>query len=220
LPSYKNQTVDLKILTPFIKHKNTMPAPTQLSAQYHITHSVWRHDYKISGSHTFHVDNSAIRPGKPDLTFHAGPDTNAPVAGACKFRHFSSDTEIGLGDGRSGISWERMSRESLRKVQYAFRMDLKDRPHRFTWKKTSSLGGSHSGNLKLVEDSGKVVAVFSAGGSFSMKTGQLDVYANYGERFSLMVLITGIALREKLRRTNNAASSAGAGAGAGAGGGC
>jgi hypothetical protein len=98
-------------------------------------------------------------------------------------------------------------------------MDLKDRSHRFTWKKTSSLGGSHSGNLKLVEDSGKVVAVFSAGGSFSMKTGQLDVYANYGERFSLMVLITGIALREKLRRTNSAAASS-AGGGAGAGGGC
>jgi hypothetical protein len=197
---------------------------TSLSAQYHIAHTVWRHDYEVSGSHVFHVDNSALRPGKPDLTFHAGPDTNAPVAGVCKFRHFSSDTEIGLGDpSKSGISWERMSRESLRKVQYAFCMDPGDRrQHRFTWKKTSSLGGSHTGNLKLVEESsGNVVAVFSSGGSFSKKTGQLDVYANYGERFSMMVLITGIALREKLRRANNAAaSSAGAGSAGAAGGGC
>ncbi|KAJ5144692.1 hypothetical protein N7448_002084 [Penicillium atrosanguineum] len=117
-----------------------------------------------------------------------------------------------------------MSRESLRKVQYAFRLNCGDgRQHRFTWKKTSSLGGSHSGNLKLVdESSGNVVAVFSSGGSFSKRTGQLDVYANYGERFSIMVLISGIALREKLRRENNAAASAGASAGSAgaAGGGC
>lgn len=201
-----------------------MQPHTSLSAQYHIAHTVWRHDYEVSGSHVFHVDNSALRPGKPDLTFHTGPDTNAPVAGVCKFRHFSSDTEIGLGDpSKSGISWERMSRESLRKVQYAFCMDLGDRrQHRFTWKRTSSLGGSHTGNLKLVEESsGNVVAVFSSGGSFSKKTGQLDVYVNYGERFAMMVLITGIALREKLRRASNAAaSSAGAGSAGAAGGGC
>ncbi|OQD72585.1 hypothetical protein PENDEC_c020G04758 [Penicillium decumbens] len=102
-----------------------------------------------------------------------------------------------------------MSRESLRKVQYAFCMDFGDHQmHRFTRKKTSSLGGSHSGNLKLVEDStGSVVAVFSSGGSFSTKTDQLDVYANYGERFSTMVLITGIALREKLRRANKSSTA-------------
>ena len=195
-----------------------------LSTQYHIAHSVWRHDYEITGSHAFHVDNSTLRPGKPDLTFHAGPDTNAPVAGVCKFRHFSSDTEIGLGDPTTPrISWESMSRESLRKVKYTFSMNFGDRrQRRFTWKKTSSLGGSHSGNLKLVEEpSGSVVAVFSSGGSFSKRTGQLDIYANYGERFSLMVLITGIALREKLRRaSNNAAASGGSAGAAGAGGGC
>lgn len=194
-----------------------------LTTQYHIDHSVWRHDYEITGSHAFHVDNSTLRPGKPDLTFHAGPDTSAPVAGVCKFRHFSSDTEIGLGDpDMPGISWGRMSREGLRKVKYTFCMDFGDRQRRFIWKKTSSHGGSHSGNLKLVEEpSGNVLAVFSAGGSFSKKTGQLDVYANYGERFSLMVLITGIALREKLRRaSNNAAVAGGSSGAASAGGGC
>ncbi|KAJ5681463.1 uncharacterized protein N7477_001403 [Penicillium maclennaniae] len=191
----------------------------RVSAQYHIAHSVWRHDYEVSGSHVFHVDNSSLRPGKPDLTFHAGLDTNAPL---CKFRHFSSDTEIGLGDpSKPGISWERMSRESLRKVQYAFGLNCGDgRHHRFTWKKTSSLGGSHSGNLKLVdESSGNVVAVFSSGGSFSMKTGQLDIYTDYGERFAIMVLISGIALREKLRRAKNASGNSVGSAGA-AGGGC
>ena len=196
---------------------------SSVSAQYHITHSVWRHDYEVSGSHVFHVDNSALRPGKPDLTFHAGLDTNAPVAGVCKFRHFSSDTEIGLGDpNKPGMSWECMSRESLCKVQYAFRWNLSDRrQHCFIWKKTSSLGGSHSGNLKLVDEStGYVVAVFSSGGSFSKRTGQLDIYPNYGERFSIMVLISGIALREKLRRANNAGAGSAAGSAGAAGGGC
>lgn len=197
------------------------PHPS-VSAQYHITHSVWRHDYQVSGSHVFHVDNSSLRPGKPDLTFHAGLDINAPVAGVCMFRHFSSDTEIGLGDpSQPGIKWERMYRESLWKVQYAFRWNLVDRQqHCFTWKKTSSLGGSHSGNLKLVdESSGYVVAVLSSGGSFSKTTGQLDIYPDYGEQFSIMVLISGIALREKLRREHKAAG-AGAGSAGAAGGGC
>lgn len=205
-------------------HIHTMQGyPSKLSAQYSITHSLWRHDYEVAGTHVFHVDNSAFQPGKPDLTFHAGRDTNAPIAGVCKFRHFSSDTEIGLGNPSlpTGMSWERLSSKGFKKVQYAFCMSLADRPPQtFTWKKTHSLGKGGSSNLKLVEEQTQnVVAVFSSGGSFSKRTGQLDIYADYGERFHLMVLITGLALREKLRRKSNAAAGAASGGGA-AGGGC
>lgn len=199
---------------------------SQPSAQYSITYSLWSHDYEVAGTHSFHVDNSTFRPGKPDLTFHAGRDTNAPIAGVCKFRHFSSDTEIGLGNPNlpNGMIWEGLNSTGFMKVQYVFCMRFADRPlQTFTWKKTHSLGLGGSSNLKLVEEQTQnVVAVFSSGGTFSKKASQLDVYANYGERFHLMVLITGLALREKLRRNSNnaAAGVAGGAAGGAAGGGC
>lgn len=184
-----------------------------ISAQYFITHGIWRHDYEVSGSRTFHVDNSALRPGKPDLTFHAGSDSTAPIEAVCKFRHFSSDTEIGLRDPlqSNSMSWERLSRQGLIKVQYGFRMNVGDRqPRTFTWKSTQSMGTGRTGNLKLVDESTQqVVAVFSSGSSLSKRAGQLDIYdiyANDGDRFHLMVLTTGLAVRERLRRSSNTAS--------------
>lgn len=201
---------------------------SRFPAQYSITHTMWRHDYEVTGSHCFHVDNSTFRPGKPDLTFHAGSDTTAPIAAVCKFHNFSANTDIGLADPKQGnsMNWVCMSRQGLIKTQYGFRMDIGDhRPHNFSWKPTHSMGTGRTGNLKLVDDStGQVVAVFSRSSSFSKrKTGSLDIHVDYGNRFQLAVLATGLAVREKLRRASNAASasaaSGGAAAGA-AGGGC
>jgi hypothetical protein len=45
----------------------------------------------------------------------------------------------------------------------------------------------------------------------------MDIYVQYGERFQLLVLVSGLALREKLARARKAAA-AGAGAGGGGGG--
>ncbi|KAJ5698184.1 hypothetical protein N7462_000189 [Penicillium macrosclerotiorum] len=196
------------------------------TAQYLITHSFWRHDYTVTtrGRDVYRVHTSQYSPGKPDLTFYAGPDTSGPVAGVCRYRHFSSDTEIGLGDPRDGrMYWERMHRDGKMTVRYCFRVRVGRGLQTFTWKKTS-MGQGTFGNLKLVDEAGRVVAVLSSGSTFSKRTGQLDVYAQYGGTFPMMVLFSGIALREKLRRASNnaaaaAASSGGAAAGA-AGGGC
>ncbi|KAJ5457211.1 hypothetical protein N7530_012485 [Penicillium desertorum] len=195
------------------------------AAQYLITHSFWRHNYDVSTTNKtrlFHVANSSFMPGKPDLTFHRSPDANGPIAGVCKFRHFSSDCEIGLGDPErpNRMDWEYLHKQGFMKRTYWFRMQLDDGTKQtFTWKRTHSLG-SGSENHKLVEETSQtVVAVFSCGSISSKTTGYLDIYSNLGPRFSLMALISGIALIEKGRRTNQTTALSGASAGGGGGGG-
>lgn len=180
-------------------------------AQYSITHGMWRHDYEVTGPQSFHVDNSSFRPGKPDLTFHAGPNNTAPITAICKFRNFSGDADIGLADPKQvdGMTWVCMNRPSLIKTEYGFRMDIGDHePHHFIWKSTHAMGNGWAGNLKLVDETTQeVVAVFSTSRSLTKrKTGSLDLYVNYGERFQLLVLTTGLAVREKLRRTSQGSS--------------
>lgn len=177
---------------------------SRFPAQYHITIAKWRRDYEVTGSRCFHVDNSTSRPGKPGLTFHAGSDTNAPIAALCKFHNFSANTDIGLADPKHGndMSWVCLNRQRLFKTQFEFQMDVGDhRPHHFTWKSTHSMGTGRTGNLKLVDDSTQeVVAVFSSSSSlFKREAGSLDIHVDHGERFQLIVLTTGLAVREILR---------------------
>ncbi|KAJ5532037.1 hypothetical protein N7494_008589 [Penicillium frequentans] len=193
-----------------------MRPSTRLARQYSITHSLFRHDYEIlsDGNHMFHVDNSHLTPGKPDLTFHEGPDTKSPIVGVCKYRHFSSDAIVGLGDpSRPSMSWEHLSRESIFSSRYSFRAKVNDRTCTFTWRRTHSMKG---GTLELVQEATHdLIAKFSSGTTFSKKAGQLEIYKCYSDQFALLVLITGLALREKLRRrSNSAAGAAGAGGGA------
>ncbi|KAJ5326199.1 uncharacterized protein N7506_009301 [Penicillium brevicompactum] len=188
------------------------------TSKYIITHSFWRHHYEVSTpnkTHLFHVANSSMTPGKPDLTFHASTDSNGPIAGVCKFRHFSSDSEIGLGSpslpGR--MEWEYLHKQGFTKRQFWFRMRLEDGSKQtFTWKRTHSLGSGYE-NYKLVEEgSNNVVAVFSSGSAFSKTTGSLDVYWGLGQRFNLMALMSGLTVVERARRARtSAAASAGGG---------
>lgn len=186
--------------------------PSHESTHYLITHRMWHDNYDVSGRQVYHVDNSVFWPGKPDLTFHAGSDTSAPVAAICKFKHFSSDTEIGLRDSKQpdGMSWERLNRRGFFKVEHSFDLDVGDPQARtFTWKSTSWMTDS----LKLMDErTQQVVAVFLSASIFSRKSGQLDIHVDYGNRFQLMVLITGLAVHESSRRRTMT--------GAGGGGGC
>ncbi|KAF7522956.1 hypothetical protein PCG10_006910 [Penicillium crustosum] len=200
------------------------------AAQYYITHNSKSENYDVSTTdktHLYHIDNSTFTIGKPDLTFHHSPDSKGPVVGVCKFRHFSSDCEIGLADPErfNKMKWEYLHKEGfIFKRAYWFRMELDDGTKQsFTWKQTSSLG-SGSGNHKLVKENGQtVVAVLSSGGIFSKKIdyGYLDIYSNLGPRFYLMALISGIAVVERIRRAKpNAAGGAAGGSSAGGGGIC
>jgi hypothetical protein len=108
------------------------------------------------------------------------------------------------------MNWEHFSHESLLSCRYSFRVRLGDRMRTFTWRRTGSLKVE---TLELVHEATRdLIAEFSSGTTFSKKAGQLDIYKCYGDQFALLVLITGLALREKLRRTR-ANSAAGAGGG-------
>jgi hypothetical protein len=188
------------------------------AAKYIITHGFWRHNYEVSApnnTHLFHIENSGFRPGKPDLTMYRGSDSNGEVVGVCKFRLFSSDCEIGLGDpARPGkMDWEYLHKKGFLERSYWFRMQMDDGTKKtFSWKRTHSLGNGHENHKLVEESSGTVMAVFSGGSIFSKTTGDLDIYVNPSSRFNLMVLITGIAVVERTRRAKNtAASSAGGG---------
>jgi hypothetical protein len=188
------------------------------TVQYKITRGVFRSSYDITsnGQPLYHVDNSHWTPGKPDLTFHTGTSTTGRIAGVSKYRHFSSDAEIGLGDPSQPhtMEWFSLNRDSLMSVRYTIRMPVSSsdqQPRTFTWKKTRALS-SHSGGLKLVDESDRVVAVMS-GGRFSSTAGLLDIYVQYGERFQLLVLVSGLAFREKLARARKGAAGAGGGGG-------
>lgn len=190
-------------------------------SKYQITRAFWGGSYQVaqSGTHLYHVDNSHLTPGKPDLTFHAGADTTSPVVGVCKYAHFSSNTEIGLGDPNQSHSmkWERMNSQGTMSPRHSFRVGFGDRtPETFTWKNTRSLGTGMTGNLKLVhEPTQKVVSVFSASNGFSRKAGELEITAAYGKEFDFMVLITVLAICEgRQRRSSAAAGGAGGGGGA------
>lgn len=192
-----------------------------LIAHYEIAHTTWRHHYDVAsnGRHIYHVDNSSMKVGKPDLTFHCGPDNNAPIAGTIKFHHFSSDIEIGVGDPRnpSAVRWERVTREGHMSLKHAFRTTVNGQQRQFTWKRTKHMGEGRFGNMKLVDESTQaVIAVFSSGSAFSRQTGKLEVYADFGPQFQLLVLQSCLALRERIRRTNNSAAAAGGAGGGGA----
>ncbi|KAJ5807581.1 hypothetical protein N7447_011037 [Penicillium robsamsonii] len=191
------------------------------AAQYLITNTFWHHHYNVSTkdeTHLFHVDNSSLTIGKPDLTFHRSPDSNGPIAGVCKFRHFSSDCEIGLGDPErpSEMDWEYLHKQGFIKRIYWFRMQLEDgTKQNFTWKRTHSLGTGRE-KYKLVEETSQtVVAVFSSGRTFSKTPGYLDIYLPLGPRFNLIALISGIAVAERARRARKTKTSQGGGGGGG-----
>ncbi|KAJ5496284.1 hypothetical protein N7463_008271 [Penicillium fimorum] len=188
------------------------------AAQYLITqtHSFWHHHYNVSteeNTHLFHVVNSS------HLTFHRSADSNGPIAGMCKFRHFSSDCKIGLSDPEqpSKINWEYLHKQGFIKRTYWFRIQLEDGTKQtYTWKRTHSLG-TGSEKYKLVEETSlTVVAVFSSSDrAFSQTTGHLDIYLPLGPRLNLIVLISGLAVVEGERRLTRTTQGGGAAGGGG-----
>lgn len=113
------------------------------------------------------------------------------------------------------MRWERLAREGIMSVRYSFRVTIGRTVETFTWKKTHSMGRGIMGNLKLVrERDAQIMAVISGSSGFTSRSGQMDLYCDsFGSQFKFMVVITGMALRERLRRASAAASGGGGGGG-------
>ncbi|KAJ5166064.1 hypothetical protein N7492_006360 [Penicillium capsulatum] len=165
------------------------------SAHFEVTHSLWRNniDLACNGNTIYHVETAQMTLRGPHLTFHAGQDFSAPVVGVCKFKHFSSDIELGIGNPSrpNSMRWDRLTHEGVFSIRYSFRVAFGGgSAETFTWKK-ASMGTGIAGNLTLVrERDQKVVAVFSSKSGFTRKS-ELDIYGeSYGPQFEFMVVPT------------------------------
>ncbi|KAJ5761455.1 C6 zinc finger domain protein [Penicillium manginii] len=184
--------------------QNTLPLP----ARYNITSTFWKHHYEITGSHNLYVDNSQMTPGKPDLTFHSG-NKGGPIIALSKYKHFSSDIEIGLSEGpTNSMSWDTLHRDGWRSSKYKFTAEVNGRRETFTWHSTHKMSLTRGGSLELVHDrTGAVEAVFASHCGLKGSDHVLTINACHDHRFQLLVLMTCITLAEKTRRRNEAAAA-------------
>lgn len=219
------------------EHPPSNDLESSSSRLYHIYHSAIRYDYRVMDANKnqlYYVYNSHLTPKKPDITFHAGENNKAPVAGVCKFMKFSQQYKVGLGDpDRAGdMIWEDLEGQNLAHSKYRWSMSVPlpsggTERRWFLWTRTHSQaveGESPSAfsmrNFKLVDElTGQIAAIFTSNAFKSFrKNGKLQVASGYGPDFDLMVLITILAIYEKTRR-RRAAKGGGGGAGGGDGGG-
>lgn len=194
--------------------------PSSHSRQFNIYHTLFNHHYSIHNADKqllLYVDNSLWTPGKPDLTFHAGPDNKATVVSACKFIHFSRDIRVGFGDIQdpNGVAWEELSCQNIvRASKYRIDFTIKNNGaasrRSFLWKR-ALLTNDH----ELVdEQTGETIAQFDNSAFSLSKTGKLYIHRHYGQEFELMVLTTAIGLIEKQRRRQSGGGGGGGGGGA------
>lgn len=170
----------------------------------------------------------------PDLALHQGVDKHAPVVAVAHFR-LSRDLKLGIGNPEEGdkdMVWEKMENISkgLGHSKYRVEMTINDGRRSFLWQRTRDRADGVQGagkwinwNYRLVEEStGEVVAVYLENFLKSWKKkGKLQLKADLGKQWELMVLLGSLGLCEKASRRARYRSAAvgGPAAGAAAGGG-
>lgn len=180
-----------------------------------------------SGSHdkpaSFVVDLSSFSPGKPDMILIAGPDVKSSPAVACANRPGLSKTfRVGLGDvihAKRNVRWEDMKNESFFNKNWIWGFDLPNgRRVQLRWAPTShhAVDGKSPSrfgttNWKLVEADGPgdhIVGVFTGQGGVTRVCGTLQINVDWGKEFEYMVLMTTVAMFDKVKRARKAAISA------------
>jgi hypothetical protein len=186
---------------------------------YGVYSTKWHFNLRIHDQHNvplYFIENSSWTPHKPDVSLHAGSEKTDPVLGVARFEA-SGDMKVGIGDinANDGLAmiWEDVTKKSrIKHSQYEWSMNLPGRHERrtFVWKRTHHFGledepnsaKSAWTNLKLFDaQTGKVVANFARNGtSWGGKVGKFVIRADYGEEWELMMLLTALAIVEKVRR--------------------
>ncbi|CEO60255.1 hypothetical protein PMG11_04890 [Penicillium brasilianum] len=194
-------------------YEETLMVSTPTSRRFHVYNRRRRNDFAIytaDKTPLAYVRCSSFTIGKPDVTYHAGETDQAPVAAVCKFINFSRHCKVGFGDPNdSDIVWEELKRYKLTN-HYRIEMTLHAGARKtFVWKRTHStpIGDDvpsklSTKNFKFIdEQTEELVAVYVNNGVKSWeKCGKFQINVDYGAKFDVMVLITGLSLLEKERR--------------------
>jgi hypothetical protein len=201
-----------------------LPQGISSSRLFHVYHRRRKNDFAIftaDDAPLAYVRCSSFTIGKPDLTYHAGENEDAPVTAVCKFINFSRHCKIGFGDHKDpNIVWEDLIRHKLT-THYRFELTLPSGERKaFVWKRTNSVGIGEeapskvsSKNFKLLDDqTEELVAVYLNNGIKSWKKcGKFQILVDYGQVFDTTVFITGLSLLEKERRRQRSNNGGGGG---------
>ncbi|KAL7784564.1 hypothetical protein V8C37DRAFT_355774 [Trichoderma ceciliae] len=166
----------------------------------------------------YKVKNLTYPRSAPDLALHDGPDLTAPILVMCHMPKFSRHFKIGFGDpaGPEPVIWEDFIRPKKSSCERRISVSLsgdnaisetgKGERQEFVWKRTRhvSVPGKkfHSAsmrNRKLVDEQGEVVAIFTYDTKIGV-TGWLQINVDRGRDFDVMVMITALAISERIRR--------------------
>ncbi|RFU75123.1 hypothetical protein TARUN_7125 [Trichoderma arundinaceum] len=192
-----------------------------MSRLFQIARPAFKYNYTIipeGDKPLYKVKNSLLPRGAPDLALHDGAEESAPILAMCHMPKFSRHFKIGFGDpaGPEPVIWEDFIKPKKssceRRISLVFSSDDviseagSGQRHEFIWKGTRHVGvpgktlHSASGrNRKLIDERGEVVAIFTHDMSIGV-AGWLQINVNRGRDFDVMVMITALAICERIRR--------------------
>jgi hypothetical protein len=166
---------------------------------------------------------------RPDVELRQGEDKTAPIVAVASFR-WSRDLKLGVGDpgtNERDVVWEDMKNISrgIGHSKYRFEMTINNERRSFLWQRTrdtkdgvEGMGKIANWNYKLVDEkTGETVAVYLENFLKSwQKKGKLQLKADFGRNWELLVLLGSLGLclkasRRARRRSNAAAASSGGG---------
>jgi hypothetical protein len=168
----------------------------------------------------------------PDIQLHQGIDRQGPVVAIARFR-WSRDLKLGLGNPEiceEDVIWENMENVSrgIGHSKYRFDMTINNERRSFLWQRTRDAADGVKGvgkminwNYKLVEErTSQTMAVYLENCFKAWKKkGKLQLRADLGKEWELMVLLGSLGLCEKAsRRARRRARACGAAGGGGGGG--
>ncbi|KAK8927186.1 hypothetical protein H634G_01855 [Metarhizium anisopliae BRIP 53293] len=150
----------------------------------------------------------------PDLVLHAGRDKAAPPVALAHILQFSQSFKIGFGSRADvdAVEWEDLTRSNAGGSEHRWEMTLAGHGRiSLVWKRTTAVTAdgaslpitSHRGHRghrgwKLIEEStpSEILAVFTFDRVFGRR-GILQVDVDYGEKFTVGVLMSILTLYER-----------------------
>jgi hypothetical protein len=160
----------------------------------------------------------------PDVQLHQGIDKQGPVVATARFR-WSRDLKLGLGNpevSEKDVIWENMENISrgIGHSKYRFEMTINNERRSFLWQRTRAAADGVEGvgkiinwNYKLVDErAGETQAVYLENFLRAWKKkGKLQLKADLGMEWELMVLLGCLGLCEKASRRARHRARAGGG---------